>query len=155
LSAARARDRRGTLVYLSPGLTDIGHFAIANRDRSLLCAAAQPIGSQGAVLVSILDPEFAGITNSFSARRGACAASAAAPLEAGVGQRRRGQPPRRPLVALHAAELVKLGFPRLPERHDLLVAAPDEVPPHDDVLLERGAAEQQHPRLLTAEVGEF
>ena len=40
------------------------------------------------------------------------------------------------------------GLPLLPELHDLLVTAPDEVPPHQDLLGERLAAEQDHPGAL-------
>ena len=34
-------------------------------------------------------------------------------------------------------------LPLLAERHDLVVAAPDEVPPHHDLLAERLAADEQ------------
>src|ERR1700748_3353554 len=76
-------------------------------------------------------------------------------LEPGIGHWWRRQAPGRPRVALDAAELIQFPFPRLAERCDLLVAAANEVPPHDDVLLERRAAEQQDPRRLASEVGQF
>ena len=39
-------------------------------------------------------------------------------------------------------------LPRLARRHDVLVRAADEVPPHDDLLAERLPAEHEHPRPL-------
>src|ERR1700726_428340 len=83
------------------------------------------------------------------------ARSPAPRLGPGIGQRRGRQPFWRSRIALDAAELVKLAFPRLAEGRDLFVAAADEVPPHDDVLLERRTAEQQDPRGLTGEVGQL
>src|SRR5690349_17743467 len=66
------------------------------------------------------------------------------------GQARRRQGRRRQgatRVAVHRAEprrplAVRPGGPRL---GDVLVPAPDEVPPHDDLLRERLAADQEQP----------
>src|SRR5690606_20498331 len=45
-------------------------------------------------------------------------------------------------VALDAAEAVALGLPLLAEAGDLVRVAADEVPPHDDLLAERLAADE-------------
>src|SRR5215207_5522281 len=52
------------------------------------------------------------------------------PLYAGIGQGRGGQARDRSLVSLHGTEATVVVFPHLPIGCDVLVAAPNEVPPH-------------------------
>ena len=77
-------------------------------------------------------------------------------LEPHPGERRRGDPLDLALVALDPAEPPDLtgqrgpGLPGLARREDLLVAAADEVPPHDDLLAERLPAEDEDAGALGA-----
>src|SRR5215472_4690047 len=75
----------------------------------------------------------------------------AAGAEAGVGQLGCGEGVR-PFVGEHAVThgrpgclAAALALPLLPEADYLLVAAADEVPPHDDLLTERLAAQDEDP----------
>src|SRR4051794_32881945 len=70
-------------------------------------------------------------------------ALAAARLEGERRQRRRGL--TGTVVADHLAEPRVLVGPLLGVFRDLLARAADEVPPHDQLLLERLATEQQQP----------
>src|SRR4051812_22790265 len=65
----------------------------------------------------------------------------------GLERHRRQRRSRQPVsvVADHRAEPVVLGVPLLGVGSDLLAGPADEVPPHDEPLLERLAAEQQQP----------
>src|SRR4051795_6915961 len=62
------------------------------------------------------------------------------------GKRRRGQ--ASAVVADDGAEAVVLGVPLLRVVGDLLARPADEVPPHDDLLVERLATEEQQPGRL-------
>lgn len=74
------------------------------------------------------------------ADRGSGAAGIAARRERGVGQLGSGQPFSG--VPLHRTEAFGLLLPVPAGPHDVVVAAADEVPPHDDLLLERRSAQQ-------------
>src|SRR5690606_38690393 len=65
-----------------------------------------------------------------------------------VGQRGWGQPMRRTDIAVDLTEPIGPGLPGGTQLDDLVVAAADEVPPHDDLLAERWPAQQQDARRL-------
>ena len=59
-------------------------------------------------------------------------------------RQRRGRQ-RVTVVPADLAEAFVTGGPAGPESDDLFVTTPDEVPPHDDLFLERHAAKQEKP----------
>src|SRR5215207_2161337 len=69
-----------------------------------------------------------------------------------VGQGRGGQARDRSLVSLHGTEATVVVFPHLPIGCDVLVAAPNEIPPHHQLLGKWRTAEQQHTRRALAAV---
>ena len=89
-------------------------------------------------------------------RAGSCSSTTPAPPTTCGGSSRKtgpGQEPRggqgggrqRLLPARHRAEPGRPGLPLVARRHDLLVGARDEVPPHDQILLEGYPADQEQP----------
>ena len=79
--------------------------------------------------------------------RGSSCRDPTAGLQPDVGQRRRGQAFVGRVVRHLTEPVVTPGVPLRSRSVDLVVAAGHEVPPHDDLLGERLAAEQEHPRV--------
>ncbi|CPZ34264.1 Uncharacterised protein [Mycobacteroides abscessus] len=69
-----------------------------------------------------------------------CAGAPSAPWAVAARAARHGA-----LVTLYSPEALGLDLPFLPEGRDLVMVAADEVPPHDDLLAERFAAQQNRP----------
>ena len=65
-----------------------------------------------------------------------------------------GQSADRAPVSFDYAEALIGALPLLAIAHDLVVAAPDEVPPHQQLFGERGAPQQHHPRRLIPNVAQ-
>src|SRR4051794_17700207 len=142
--SARSRTSEPTAVVEATGRV-VSWAIIALRDRSASLPGEAAHDNGRSSTQSHTRPRFVPVPSPRVSRFGD--GGSAARSQRRVRQRRRVEPrgPAVPAdVARHVPEPV-LGvvLPRRPERDDLLVGPPHEVPPHDDLLAERGPAEQQ------------